>query len=54
MEESLHSGTMWRWKHFPNAPMVPSPQAIPNHSEPIEDRKIKPKTFRKSHIGGEF
>ena len=41
-------------KFFPNALMVMIPQSSPNHIEPIDDNKIKPKNFIKSGIGGEF
>ena len=32
--------------------MVPSPQEIPNHNEPIKRSNIKPKIFSTSEIGG--
>ena len=49
--------SMWEYvalKHFLNEPMVPSPRAIPDHIEPIENSKIKYKTFSTSGIGGGF
>ena len=54
VEKSLHCGNLWCWKILPNAPMVPPPQASPNHIEPIEYINIKPKTFSTSGIVGEF
>ena len=54
VEKSLRCRDMRFGKNVPNAPIVPPPQTIPDHIEPLEVRKIKSKTIREISLEGGF